>query len=120
MPPLVRRHPPSISRRQTPWFVRGKLYAAGFMSLWIMPHLPRPVSPITGWRNLSRSQLQQGFVFIIFADNVTASMLELSAHVFEGASVQVMVEEHEDADGVKVQWLMYPEGYDVDSIPDYY
>ncbi|KAI6762642.1 hypothetical protein HG530_008622 [Fusarium avenaceum] len=110
MPPLVRRHPPSITRRQTPWFVRGKLHAAGFMSLWIMPHLPRPVSPITSWRNLSRSQLQQGFVFIIFADNVTASMLELSAHVFEGASVQVVVEEHEDADGVKVQCLMYPEG----------
>jgi hypothetical protein len=110
MPPLVRRHPHCITRHQIPWFVCGKLYAAGFMSLWIMPYLPRPVSPITGWRNLSRSQLQQGFVFIIFADNSTASMLELSAHVFEGASVQVMVEEHEDADGVKVQWLMYPEG----------
>jgi hypothetical protein len=111
MPPPVRRHPPCITRRQIPWIVRGKLYAAGFMSLWIMPQPQRPfVLPITGWRNLSRSQLQQGFVFIIFADNATASMLELSAHVFSGSSVQVMVEEHEDAYGVKVQWLMYPEG----------
>ncbi|KAF5656629.1 hypothetical protein FHETE_10906 [Fusarium heterosporum] len=112
--------PPS-THRQTPWLVRGKLYAAGFMSLWFMPQPASSfVIPITGWRNLTRAQLQQGFVFLIFADNATASLMELSAHVFTGVRTQVIVEEHCDSDGLKVQWLMFPEGYDVDSIPECY
>ncbi|KAM0345582.1 hypothetical protein ACHAPU_006235 [Fusarium lateritium] len=116
---MMLRPPPS--HRQTPWLVRGKLYAAGFMSLWIMPQPARSfVIPITGWRNLTPAQLQQGFVFLIFADNATASLTELTTHVFAGVRTQVIVEEHRDNDELKVQWLMFPEGYDVDSIPEYY
>ncbi|KAF4453157.1 hypothetical protein F53441_4154 [Fusarium austroafricanum] len=107
-----------VAGRQIPWIVLGKVHEAGYMRLCIMP-LPQcqPPLAITGWRNLTPQQRSQGFTFLVFKDNVTASMQELTEYIFQGAKVEVTMEERMSNGNIKILWLVYPEGYDVDSIP---